>query len=112
MSKCNLDDQKTEFLQLKTLGLFWIITTILVVILIYISTWFFPEEDMFAALRVIHMRLAPVLLFNMVLMTTIVIWDFITPGNTIECINSDPKSAAIFYSVFIASIAYMVGFLV
>ncbi len=111
MGECNLSDQKTEFGQLKVLGLLWLVTLFVVISLLYLSTWFFPEEDMFAAYRVIHMRMAPILLFNMILMTTIVLWDFATPGNTLECITSEPRSAAIFYSVFVASIAYMVGFL-
>lgn len=102
------DDQCVEFNQLYTLGLLWVITIILTVGGSYLSTWAFPDADAYAGIRPLAMRFAPLILFSMLLITIMVLWDFLTPGNTLEIINSDPKSAAIFYSVFVASIAYMV----
>jgi hypothetical protein len=105
---CGVDNNATEIKQGKVLALLWGITLVLVSAGMYFSTWVFPEVDSLAVLRVVAMRFAPLLLFNMLLVTTIVLWDFVTPGDSLACMNSDPKSAAIFYSTFVASLAYMV----
>lgn len=102
------DDQCVELNQVYTLGLLWVITIVLTIAGSYLSTWAFPSVDAYAGIRPLAMRFAPLILFSMLLITIMVLWDFITPGNTIETINSDPKSAAMFYSVFVAAIAYMV----
>lgn len=106
-NQCGLDN-RTEIKQGKMLAVLWVITLILVAAGMYVSTWVFPEVDAYAGIRPVAMRFSAILLFNMLLMTSVVLWDFMTPGDSLACVNSDPRSAAIFYSVFMASIAYMV----
>ena len=106
------DDQCVEFNQLYILGWLWAATIIGVAIGLYLSTWVFPEVDSHAAIRPIAMRFPAAMLFSMWAMTVMVLCDILSPGNTLELINTDPKSSAMFYSVFIASIAYMVSAIV
>lgn len=106
------DDQCVEFNQLFILAWLWVATIVGVAIGLYLSTWVFPEVDSHAAIRPIAMRFPAAMLFSMWTMTVMVLWDLLTPGNTLEQINSDPKSAAIFFSVLVASIAYMVSTIV
>lgn len=86
----------------------WGIVTLLAVAVHFLSQFVFPGQGPVLT-RSLILDVIPDIVMSTVLMTALVLFDKITPGNTIACAGKDPLSAAILLGSFVIGLAIVMA---
>ena len=86
----------------------WAIVTVIVVGINFLSQWVFPDEGPVLS-RALVLNVAPDIVASTILMTALVLYDKITPGNTIACAGREPLSASILLGSFVVGLAIVMA---
>lgn len=99
----------TEVNQAKVL--LWIggVVVLVTAFALWISPYFFIE-DQSAIYRYMILKVPPMLMDIFVLIAAVVLFDFITPADALDCIHKDPLSTSILYSSLIIGVSLAIAF--
>jgi hypothetical protein len=101
-------ESKVETRQSYHLLLVWAIVTCIVVGINFLSQYVFPGEGPVLS-RALVLNVAPDIVASTILMTALVLYDKITPGNTIECAGKEPLSASILLGSFVVALSIVMA---
>ena len=106
---CNSTALSTEFSQAKYL--LWIggVVMLITALSLWLAPYFFVE-DTSAVTRYMILKIPPMLIDVWVLIGSLVLFDLVTPADSLECINKDPLSTAILYSALLIGVSIAIAF--
>jgi ABC-type maltose transport system permease subunit len=86
----------------------WATVTFIAVAVHFLSQFAFPGQGPVLT-RSLILEVVPDVIASTILMTALVLFDKITPGNTIACAGEDPLSAAILLGSFVVGLAIVMA---
>lgn len=106
MSECNCESVEKH--QEYHLIWVWITITILAVVVHFLSQYAFPGQGPVLS-RALILNVVPDIVVSGILMTALVLFDKITPGDTIACAGKEPLAAAILLGSFVVGLAIVMA---
>jgi hypothetical protein len=86
----------------------WFVVTGIAVTFHLLSAMIFAGEGMVFT-REMVLNIIPDVIYSVILMTSIVIFDWVTPGATLKRATSEPLSAAIVIGSFVLGLSYIMA---
>jgi hypothetical protein len=108
MNEDNLNNCSTERAQSAYLFGVWVVVTIIAMVCQFLAIYIFPDDNLVLS-RALVLNLVPDFIYSAILMTALVLFDFITPGDTLKCAASEPLPGAILLGSFVIALALVMA---
>lgn len=106
---CKTSEMTTEKHQAKHLAWVGAVVVIVTALSLWLSPYFFVE-DTNAIYRYMILKVPPIFINMFALLTGLVLADFLTESDSLDCINKDPMATSVLYSAFLIALGVTIAF--